>query len=552
MSYQPIQMGEFQAPGFSDAIIAARQLDRQKEQDRWAQLRDQGAMDAQKQVVAHQQFEDQRQHQADLDAKHAEIQRLYDAGLGHQAEQFAQMHGFTFAQQPNTGKAPTAPQMPQEPQAPVEPEQGPILPQSQPSQYQGGGLDHFDAGAASQNLGGIADPAAIEHMRQMQAERDAAAAYPGKLDEYGRQMTEVFPQQQAAYEKGKATYDQRAANPVVNFTGNGTSFSVDPLEARQAQIAQNERRAQQFREAFAGVPEMAAYAGPGAAMIQAGEDIKPSDVFGMAKADAAARLKREEDATAAAKVKWEQEHKGELSEEALKQQTALARIRASATASTQAPFKKDAADRSDLNSLRQEQKAWVSENQLNVDSKSAKRLSTVMANISSDNSMQQREAAESMVSIFKGGGQVTKASQDLLLKHLAGIVGDAQTWLSHIDSGHFGAKELEVLQKAAQGALDEEHERAQAYFQSYRDRFGPGSGWENMAGNVNHNARSYFRQFGIEVPDVYDGQPGSVVLGAGRRPASKPAASASPPSKPAELHGPGGKVLKLGADGLYH
>jgi hypothetical protein len=508
MSYQPIQMGEFQAPGFSDAIIAARQMDRQKEQDRWAQLRDQGAMDAQKQVVAHQQFEDQRQNQADLDAKHAEIQRLYDAGLGHQAEQFAQMHGFTFAQQPNTGKAPTAPQMPQ---APVEPEQGPILPQSQPSQYQGGGLDHFDAGAASQNLGGIADPAAIEHMRQMQAERDAAAAYPGKLDEYGRQMTEVFPQQQAAYEKEKATYDQRAANPVVNFTGNGTSFSVDPLEARQAQIAQNERRAQQFREAFAAEPDMAAHAGDFS--VRAGLGEPTGQIFGDFRAQMSAEAKAKADAE---KQDWERTHKGEISPAALEQKKELARIAAAASGTNRTEPNNERLfsllDRR-ANNLR----ATTQFTKLVAGDKTVRGM---MANIADGTVPLQHRDAQIQLARYFRQAQPTEGEMHLLYSQLGGTMDKWNQFVARVSNGDLSTEQLRQVKIAAGAVTREDAEDKRRFVETARKFLGPRSGLDMMPDQAQNLFEGLAAELGLDpasLPPLYQTE-GGVTLGSGKKP----------------------------------
>jgi hypothetical protein len=189
------------------------------------------------------------------------------------------------------------------------------------------------------------------------------------------------------------------------------------------------------------------------------------------------------------------------------------RVAASAPA-----LKIDTANRQDMGTLRQGFKDWKNTVNLSIDSKSHKRLATAMSNLDSGNAMQQREAAESLVSIFKGGGQVTKASQDLLLKHLAGVVGDAQTWLQHAASGHFGEAELNVLKQATQSALAEEQEKLHAYHESAVDTFGPGSGYEQLGGNVNAMVKGAFRQFGYDSPDVYPQSAESVVLGSGKRP----------------------------------
>jgi hypothetical protein len=198
--------------------------------------------------------------------------------------------------------------------------------------------------------------------------------------------------------------------------------------------------------------------------------------------------------------------------------SANGRVRA-AGVSAMSPLRADSGNRQDMGSLRQEFKAWIGRNTANVDSQTNRRLQTAMSNLNSNNAMQQREAAESLVSIFKGGGQVTKASQDLLLSHLSGIVGDAQTWLQHLQNGQYGSREMEVLKRAAQGAIEEQNARMGKLYESAQADFGPGSGWENLGGNVNHMVKSEFKQFGLDVPDVYqqDTAP-KVTLGSGSRP----------------------------------
>jgi len=71
------------------------------------------------------------------------------------------------------------------------------------------------------------------------------------------------------------------------------------LEARRAEKEQNEYRARLYMEAMRGTP-LEASAGGFSGLLAAGEDIKPSDVLGLQKAEAAARLKAAEDAARAA------------------------------------------------------------------------------------------------------------------------------------------------------------------------------------------------------------------------------------------------------------
>jgi hypothetical protein len=230
------------------------------------------------------------------------------------------------------------------------------------------------------------------------------------------------------------------------------------------------------------------------------------------EAEKARQFKAEQDA------KYKSEGLTAAEREKLAEISANGRVRA-AGVSAMSPLRADSGNRQDVSTLRQELKDWRARNTFDVDSKTNRRLQTAMSNLNSGNAMQQREAAESLVSIFKGGGQVTKASQDLLLKHLGGIVGDAQSWLQHLQNGQYGSRELGILKQASEGALDEQKQRMQEVYNSAKDDFGPGSAYENMGGNVNHEIKSHFRQFGMDVPDIYASDAPKVTLGSGARPA---------------------------------
>ncbi len=139
-------------------------------------------------------------------------------------------------------------------------------------------------------------------------------------------------------------------------------------------------------------------------------------------------------------------------------------------------------------------------------------------------------------------------SQDLLLKHLSGIVGDAQTWIQQHLSGHYGAAELDVLKQAAQGAINEEKEKLDALHESAAESFGPGSGYEQLGGNVNAMVGGAFKQFGYDAPKIYPDATESVVLGSGKRPAAPKAKPQIPAGATmGTLHGKRGYV----ADGKF-
>jgi hypothetical protein len=102
-AYQPIQMQDFKAPDFAEALLQARQLQQQKERDRaamlrdqWAQVRDQGAAQREEQRIGLERTRlgnmeaDRLDERAIQDRERqarvaTEITKLHQAGLGHQA-----------------------------------------------------------------------------------------------------------------------------------------------------------------------------------------------------------------------------------------------------------------------------------------------------------------------------------------------------------------------------------------------------------------------------------------------------------------------------------
>jgi hypothetical protein len=85
-------------------------------------------------------------------------------------------------------------------------------------------------------------------------------------------------------------------------------------------------------------------------------------------------------------------------------------------------------------------------------------------------------------------------------------------------SGHYGERELQVLKQATQSALAEEQDKLHAYQESANDTFGPGSGYEQLGGNVNAMVKGAFKQFGYDAPDIYPEAQQPVILGSGQRP----------------------------------
>lgn len=549
MGYESIQIGD--PSSFAKTILEARRLSQEQERNRWEQVAEQGRGGRDQQRIGMEQVAQTdrlaQQHQDYIAQYTQKAMDMAEAGMPLQAQAYAALHNIPFAlptAQP--GAAPQAPGAPQQPQAqpPAEqpnaqPQQA-QAPQGPPPQqapaapvYQGGGIAGLNVDAAAQ---GVANAG------------HAGLAGPDQSPPWTPPLPGELPPQQAPAPAQAAQPPQQAQGARYTIQTPRGPVEVDPMEARNAELARNAERADLFKKSFTGVPMMGSYAEPGAALIRSGEDIKGSDILGLAKADSAARLKAQEDAAKAAE---ELRSKASVAQQD-EWHRLDAKARVAAGAGSNRDLKNDTGNRQDMGALRSEFKQWRDRNQLNIDSKSSKRLNTIVANLDSGNAMQQREGAESLVSVFKGGGQVTKASQDLLLKHLSGLVGDAQTFLQHLESGHYGQQELSVMQQAAKAAVEEQRNNLKLNYESAVADFGPGSGWENLGANVDHMVQSEFKQFDIDAPPIYGSHAPGVSLGSGKRPTPSKTPGAPHADKPAALSGPGGKTLTLGPDGLYH
>lgn len=485
-AYQQIEIGKPQGlGGMAEFLQSVRQEQRQRQLDAFNQMTQQGVAERAQQELelrrqeAAQRAEEHRQEQERaqqdrLAGIHKELQGLHDAGLGHEAQQLAGIYGLTATQ----GEQVSGPRVGQ--------------------LYDNKGLGDF-ARQLQQTPGET-------HL----ADQAPAAATVGATLEPGFEGPQEAPaaaQPQTEADPVGHALAQMTSTPTFHYQGAGGGFDIVPGEREAAARAQGQKRAEMLRAQFSTSPSLANYADEAAARVAAGED--PKAVFADIRA---IQLQGAKDAQ-------KQKHDEQYSL-TFDQRKQLAEIQARAAASRAAQgneFKADTGNRQDMGALRQSFAEWKKTVQLPVDARSMKRLNTISENLNSKNALQQKEGAESLVSVFRGGGQVTKASQDYLLNHLSGIVGDAQTWLEHRVSGGFGPRDLAVLRQAANAALREQREKSDAYYQSAQDTFGPGSGWENLGGNVNHLVKGALSQFGYDAPDIYEGTGAAVTLGSGQR-----------------------------------
>jgi hypothetical protein len=172
---------------------------------------------------------------------------------------------------------------------------------------------------------------------------------------------------------------------------------------------------------------------------------------------------------------------------------------------------------------------------LPLDAKAYKRLAFVATNLDSGNPTQQKEAAEGLVGFFRGG-VTTGAAQKFVLGQIGGMGARAQTALERVTTGKYGAEDLAILQQAAKNAVAEQQNLAQRHYESARRIFGPGSGNDELAGNINARVQGTLRDFGYESPPLYpEAEP--MQLGTNHRPYQDkpPAPPTRAPGAPPEV-----------------
>ncbi len=485
MGYQPIQMPGLQIPDFAGTILRAREAQRQEEANRWSQLRDQGVQEredrAQAQQIQHQQFEDQRQQQADREQALSQIHDLYQKGLGHQAKQIAQLHGYTFAPLPNTAQAPTAPQMPQQPQAP---EQGPL-------------------------------PATPDmHSQQMQAERDAFPA----ADAAYQQQAAQFPQAQGQYLKDKAQFDERAAHPLMQFSAPGArAFTVDPLEAQHAQESENERRAGLIKNAFAADPTLAPFASEFSARAATGLE-KPDNIFIDLRQRQQAQIKAAEDARKEAE---KEAHAKEFSPLAFDQAKELARINAGGHVAAASAGKQEAANDRVFTLLDRRAKALRDSTQFTKLVQGDKTVRGLFANIADGTVPLQHADAQIQLARYFRQAQPTEGEMHLLYNRLGGTMDKWNQFVSNMESGDLSPEQLRQVSVSAQSVKREDAEDKKRFVEVARKYLGPKSGLDMVPDQAQNLFEGMAAELGLNpagLPPLYETQ-GGVTLGTGRKPA---------------------------------
>jgi hypothetical protein len=445
-----------------------------------------------------------RQEQQDFQATFMKAKQLAEGGDMAGAQALMAPYKSMLAEQ-GGGPPPPAPMPAPEPPGP--PQGGSPLP------------DSMEFGNDGQEAPGMALPAA--------APAPAAPAEPPPNPVMAARQAQLAQQQ---------TGNQQRARTVLNFTGpGGVAGSLDPEAGRKTAM---ERKAQMLDSALATVkdPEIQAeYARMRPGLMMSPADVDPADVFRALQAevhsrhqDAAAEAKqRHDDATAAASEKRFDAMMGQRD-----RLTADRIAQSDKNAHTMAGSRLGAAGIMAQPELRQGNAAtavagrfdgefdkWQKQQGWGTVRTANRALHSAMENAASGNPLAEHDAQIQLARVFRGTTP-TEGEMHLLYNNLAGKLGNA--WPSFVEKmsrGGLSPKETEILTESIDIAKNEQKDQVGNILQSARDTFGPGSGHENMAGNVNAKVRGLFHGVGVDAPHVFEAQSGdalpTVTLGKG-------------------------------------
>jgi hypothetical protein len=191
-------------------------------------------------------------------------------------------------------------------------------------------------------------------------------------------------------------------------------------------------------------------------------------------------------------------------------------------------LRRDAANRGDVRTLQSDIREALSEADSKTLIKSNRALHAAMANIAAkgpDAVMSHKDAFVQLERYFRGGTP-TDSETHLLLSNLGGIPGAVDRFLAESRTGDFSDITKRNIVAATRRALAEHDENVNNMFAGLRERFGPGSGYDNMAPQVNRRVHALGRTYGLDLPPVYETEGEGVTLGSGKRPAGGKSAPA--------------------------
>lgn len=355
----------------------------------------------------------------------------------------------------------------------------------------------------------------------------------------------LFAAQEGTKARESAQNQQRARQLLRYETPEGQQMTYDPVGAQEAQRAERARVLDGL-VAESNDPKLTeTYQKLRPWLLGAKEDIDPGKVFRFMQAESSGERQD-------AHFDYKREHDSEVLDEKRDQfgrristmergQDLGYRGKVDAAALIGSrDLKVDAQNRGDSNSLERAVRDLYQAAGGKQELQNINVLHAAHANINATGPKAVLAHKDAMIQLARyfRGTTPTEGEMKLLYDHLGGTPAAMDTFIKRIQSGDISTRAIENLRESAGIALRESEAKRSRLFGAMRERFGPGSDYENMGPQVNRHLRAYGMLFGLDnVPDLYDeaeGAPKGVQLASGTRPnrAPKKAPKAAPAPEP--------------------
>lgn len=138
-------------------------------------------------------------------------------------------------------------------------------------------------------------------------------------------------------------------------------------------------------------------------------------------------------------------------------------------------------------------------------------LKQALRGVASGNPLSE-QGAKVMFGRFERGAMPTEGEMHMLYESLNGRLKNAlPAFVEKMQRGGLNPGERQILQDALDTAERETQHQVDKIYNSARKKFGPGSGHENMQGNVNANVAGLLAGAGIERPPVFTAEEGETL-----------------------------------------
>lgn len=307
-----------------------------------------------------------------------------------------------------------------------------------------------------------------------------------------------------AAQAGTKSRDQTRARQLLAFTPpGGQEITMDPQAGKDAR---REQRVAQLDQAFADSTDPLVqkhYPRLRAIAASSDEEVKPTDALRyfqhieateQAGATADSKAAAQADAALARRTALDDR----LTTTRRGQDMALEGNKYKADSWNKNPLKEGAAATAVATRVDTEWDRWYKQQDVKKVLGGERMLASASANIGSGNPLAEHDAQVSLGRFFRGG-MPTEGEMHLLYKNLAGRIGNAlPAFFEKMERGGLTSAEVGIVKEAIVTAQQEQRRALSHVLKSARAEFGPGTGHDNLAGNMNAKWRGALAGFGLD------------------------------------------------------